>query len=184
VCLACHTTTLAAPQQSQSKTPPPAPHEERVLPKPAGYFSDFLWLSGRWSGKVASNKADLNLMSAEAGSLAGVNIIHRETRIYSLDLLHFAQTIQGVTIYLRHFSPELQAWEKTDPIALKLVSIYQGVSQFEGNFNGQSCRWTITQKGPDAFSIHSDMHDEKGEHQVMDFSYVRVKQLAPLMKSH
>lgn len=184
MCLACHTAAFAIPQQSQSKTLPPGPHEDRVLPKPKGYFSDFLWLSGRWAGNVATNKADINLMSAEAGSLAGVNVIHREDRIYSLDLLHFAQTINGVTIYLRHFSPELQLWEKADPIALKLVSIHEGISHFEGNFNGRPCHWTITKKGPDAFSIHSDMYDEKGEQQVMDFSYVRVKQIAPLLKSH
>lgn len=184
MCLACHAAALAITQQSQPKTPPPAPHEERALPKPKGAVSDFLWLSGRWSGNVANNKADLNLMSAEAGSLAGVGIIHREDRIYSVDLIHFAQTIEGVTIHLRHFSPELQLWEKTDPITLKLVSIHEGISNFEGNFNGQPCRWTITKKGPDAFSIHSDMHDEKGEQQVMDFSYTRVKQLVPLLKSH
>jgi hypothetical protein len=184
MCLACHTAAFAIPQQSQSKTPPPAPHEDRILPKPKGAVSDFLWLSGRWSGNVATNKVDRNLMSAEAGSLAGVAIIHRENRIYSVDLLHFAQTIEGVTIYLRHFSPELQPWEKADPIALKLVSIHEGVSHFEGNFHGRPCRWTLTKTGPDAFSIHSDMYDEKGEQQVMDFSYTRIKQLAPLMKSH
>jgi len=144
----------------------------------------FSWLSGRWAGSVADDKADLNLMSAETGSLAGVAVIHRQDRIYSLELIHFVQTVQGVTIYLRHFSSELQAWEKNDPIALKLVSMNGEISNFEGKYNNQPYRWTITKHPNDTFSIHSEMRDEKGEQQVMDSSYVHVKQLTPLLKSH
>jgi hypothetical protein len=174
----------ASTQTPSTSPPPPAPHDSRVLPKPLATASQFVWLQGRWKGTVATNTDDLTFMSAEEGSIAGVAIIHRDDHIYSVDLIHFVQTIQGVTIYLRHFSSELQLWEKGDPITLKLVSIQQGVSQFHGKFNGRPCSWTITQKAPDAFSIHSDMYDEKGENQVMDFSFVRVKTLVPLMKPH
>jgi Domain of unknown function (DUF6265) len=174
---------LSASAQNAS-TPPPGPHESRVLPKPLATAGQFTWLQGRWKGTVATNTDDLTFMSAEEGSIAGVAVIHRDDYIYSVDLIHFVQTIQSVTVYLRHFSSELQPWEKGDPITLKFVSIHDGVSQFEGNFNGRPCSWNITQKGPDAFSIHSDMYDEKGEQQVMDFSFVRVKTLVPLMKSH
>jgi type VI protein secretion system component Hcp len=132
-------------------------------------------LSGRWKGTVASDSVDLTLMSAEQGSIAGVSITHRDHRIYSVELLHFVQTVQGVTLYLRHFSSELQLWEKGDPIALKLESIDGEVSEFKGTLNNQSYRWNINKAGQNSFSIHSEGYDQKGERQLMDFSFTRTK---------
>lgn len=151
------------------------PHEGPPRPKPKFSLNDFAWMAGRWQGTIDNNIADVTYMGPDPGSISGVLVVHRDERIYVVELSNLVQTLDGVTLYIRHFSTELQAWEKTDPVVLKLVSFDGKTAEFDNPVNDNPKRSIITRNPDGSFTDHSDIYDEKGRHQAMEARYTRVK---------
>jgi hypothetical protein len=151
------------------------PHEGPPRPKPKFLLSDFAWMAGRWTSTIDKNIADVTYMGPDPGNISGVLVIHREDRIYMVELSSLVQTMDGVTLYIRHFSSELQAWEKVDPIVLKLVSYDGKTAEFDNPVNNDPKRSLITRNPDGSFTAHSDVYDDNGQHQAIELTYTRVK---------
>lgn len=170
-CLAAVTLVLvSATLLAQQK-----PHEGPPRPKPKFLLKDFAWMAGRWTGTIDKNIADVTYTGPDSGIISGIRVVHRDERIYMVELSSFVQTIDGVTLYMRHFSSELQAWEKLNPIAMKLVSYDGTTAEFDNSVSNDPKRSLITRNPDGSFTAHSDVYDEKGQHQVIELTYTRVK---------
>ena len=151
------------------------PHEGPPRPKPKFSLADFAWMEGRWTSTIDNNVADVTYMGPGPGTISGVLVVHRDQYIYMVELSSMVQTVDGVTLYLRHFSSELQAWEKVDPIVLKLVSYDGKTAEFENPVNNDPKRSRITRNPDGSFTAHSDVYDDKGKLEVIELTYKRAK---------
>ena len=166
--LAVTMTPMRAPVRAQTEEP-------RHKPVPKAKLADFAWMAGRWKSEMDANILDVTYMGPDTGVITGMLVVHRADRIYMVELSSFVQTVDGVSLFIRHFSPELQAWEKGDPIVLKLASFDGKAAEFDNPVSSDPKRAIITRNSEDSFTAHSDVYDEKGQHQVIEFTYTRVK---------
>src|ERR1700683_1126940 len=138
-------------------------------------LADFAWMEGLWKGDLGNNAAELYFSGPAAGAITSVMKLHGNGKVLVVEAASLVEAPDGVVEYIRHFSPKLEQYEKTDPIFLKVTSFDATTVEFDNPVNGQPKRTIITRKGPDAFTAHSDLYDEKGEHDVIEVTYTRVK---------
>jgi hypothetical protein len=146
-------------------------------PKPAAKptLADFAWMEGRWKGDLGGNAAELYFSSPADSAITSILKLHGNGKVLVVEIANLVDTPDGVVEFIRHFSPKLDQYEKGDPIFLKLASLDATTIEFDNPVNNQPKRTIITRTSADAFTAHSDLYDEKGEHDVIEVMYARVK---------
>jgi len=99
-----------------------------------------------------------------------------------LEVFTVVEGPEGIKIHLRHFTPSLVAWETPGPTVLELASVDSKSIVFENRIDGQPKRTTFTRVDPDTYTVRSELVPEKGDPQVTEITYHRVKE-APAGKS-
>jgi Domain of unknown function (DUF6265) len=182
-------TTASTPASANSSTTPAAnpaatttstktaalapPQSTSSAIKPS--LADFAWLEGRWSGDWGSRVAEQTWLGPKAGEMSGLFRLVEGDKTLVLELFSLAETPEGINFYLRHFTPELVPWEKTDATLLKLESADLAKVVFVNPVNGEPKRTSLIRVDADTYTLRSEIEPEHGDPQVIEITFQRVK---------
>ncbi|MGO9639706.1 MAG: DUF6265 family protein [Candidatus Acidiferrales bacterium] len=137
-------------------------------------IADFAWIAGRWRGTFNGYTADAVYMEPEANCIGGVLEVYQPGKTLVVELSNLVQSEDGITLYIRHFTPDLQPQETGNATLLKLTSVQGDTAEFDNPVNRQPARALITRTGPDSFTAHSDVYDDQGKLTVVEIAYSRA----------
>ncbi len=154
-----------------------APASQQVLTATAQHptLDQFSWLEGRWRGEWGSRVAEQTWLEPKAGEIAGLfRVIEREKTLV-LELFSLVEKPEGIQFYLRHLTPELLPWEKSDATVLKLESMDGTKATFVNAVNGEPKRLIFTRVDADTYTQRSEIEPAEGEPQVIEITFHRQK---------
>jgi len=138
-------------------------------------LDEFSWLEGRWRGEWGSRVAEQTWLEPKAGEMPGLfRVIEREKTLV-LELFSFVEKPEGIQFYLRHLTPELLPWEKSDATVLKLESMEGTKATFVNPINGEPKRLIFTRVDADTYTQRSEIEPVEGEPQVIEITFHRQK---------
>ena len=161
----------AKSESSNSDIPNPS------TPKPT--LGEFAWLAGHWQGAWGPRVAQQVWSSPKAGVMMGTFQLAENDKTLVLELFTVVDGPDGIKFHLRHFTPSLVAWEKPGPTVLDLASADAKSIVFENALDGQPKRTTITRVDADTYISRSEVVPEKGDPQVTEITYHRIKEAPP-----
>jgi len=175
---------LAAAQQVGRADPPATSTPTTVQRGPAApvkpsALTAFAWLEGHWRGEWGTRVAEQEWLGPQAGLMPGIFRLTEGDKTLVMELFSIVEKPEGVQFYLRHFTPELLPWEKTDATTLKLESSDATHAVFVNPVNGEPKRATLTRVDADTYTARSEIEPEKGEPQTIEITFHRVKPPAP-----
>ncbi len=137
--------------------------------------SDLAWIAGRWRGTFGAYTADAVYMEPEANSIGGVGQVYQPGKTLVVELVSLVQSTDGMTLYIRNFTPDLQPAEAGDPIVMKLTTVTANSWEFDNTVLGQApARTVITHTGDDTFTSRSDVYDAQGRVSTVEIDYARA----------
>jgi len=154
-----------------------APEVGHAPQKPT--LADLSWLSGRWQGAWGPRSAQQVWTPAKGGVMLGTFQLEEDDKTLVLELFTVVEEPDGIKIHLRHFTPSLVPWEKPGPTVLELASVDSKSIVFENRVDGQPKRTTFTRVDPDTYTVRSELVPEKGDSQVTEITYHRLKETPP-----
>ena len=154
-----------------------APRGQGMSPGPAtkASIADFAWIAGRWRGTFGTYTADAVYMEPEANSIGGVGQVYQPGKTLLVQLASLVQSADGITLYIRDFTPDLQLQETGAPITMKLTTVNGNSWEFDNTVLGQApVRTVITRTGDDTFTSRSDAYDAQGRLSTVEIDYARA----------
>lgn len=145
--------TKAKPKTSPSAAPSPA-HET---------LAEFAWLAGRWQGSWGPRIAQEVWMPPQSGVMVGVFQLTEDTKTLVIELYTIMATPQGIELRVRHFTPSLAPWQKSEPSLLKLVTYDSKSILFVNQDNGQPKHWVMKRTDPNTYMARFEIVPEKGQ---------------------
>jgi hypothetical protein len=198
-CLLLLTGTLvrAIPQQAtgattaQSPNPEP-PSSDNLLPNSAtspannsqkppakATLADFDWLAGHWQGSWGPRIAQVSWMPPKSGVMLGMLQITEDDKTLVTELYSIVQTPTGIELHVRHFTPSLVTWEKSDAIVLNLLATDGRSIAFDNAVNGQPKSVLIRRIDGETYTSQSEIAPEKGDLQVVEIIFHRQREVPP-----
>ncbi|MBZ5503132.1 MAG: DUF6265 family protein [Acidobacteriia bacterium] len=162
----------AAPAPATAKPAPTAPS----VPAQKMTLADFAWLAGRWQGVWGPRLVQQVWMPARAGVMMGTFQLTENDKTLVLEVFTLVEKPDGVHFHLRHFTPSLAAWEKTDPAVLYLTSIDPKTAVFENPGEGQPRRTLWKRLDADTFVARSEVVRGPSATLVTEITYHRQKE--------
>jgi hypothetical protein len=138
-------------------------------------LAQFNWLEGQWRGEWGSRIAEQTWLEPKAGEIAGLFRIIEGEKTLVLEILSLVEKPEGIQFYLRHLTPELLPWEKSDATVLKLESVDATKATFVNPVNGEPKRTIFTRLDPDTYTARSEIEPANGEPQVIEITFHRQK---------
>ena len=166
-------TSPTATTTSATSTTSTPPQSSASAVKPS--LADFSWLEGRWRGDWGSRVAEQTWLGPKAGEMSGLFRLVEGDKTLVLELFSLAEKPEGINFYLRHFTPELVQWEKTDATLLKLESADLAKAVFVNPVNAEPKRTSLTRVDADTYTLRSEIEPEHGDPQVIEITFHRVK---------
>ncbi len=166
--------TVTAPNPSHAAAPITPPARD---PKPT--LADFAWLDGHWQGTWGPRLAQQAWMSPKAGVMLGTFQLTENDKTLVLEVFTLIEGPAGIELRIRHLTPSLVTWEKNGPTVLPLVGTDPKTFTFENPTNGQPKRSIIRRVDADTFVSRSEILPEKGETQVTEITYHRMREIPP-----
>lgn len=151
-------------------------------PKPT--LGEFAWLAGHWQGAWGPRVAQQVWSAPKAGVMMGTFQLAENDKTLVLELFTVVDGPEGIKFHLRHFTPSLVAWEQPGPTVLDLASADAKSIVFENPLDGQPKRTTITRVDADTYISRSEVVPEKGDPQVTEITYHRIKEASPPPPHH
>jgi len=138
-------------------------------------LAQFNWLEGQWRGEWGPRIAEQTWLEPKAGEIAGLFRIIEGEKTLVLEIFSLVDKPEGIQFYLRHLTPELQPWEKSDATVLKLESVDATKATFVNPVNGEPKRTIFTRLDPDTYTLRSEIEPANGEPQVIEITFHRQK---------
>ena len=138
-------------------------------------LAQFNWLEGQWRGEWGSRVAEQTWLEPKAREIAGLFRIIEGEKTLVLEIFSLVDKPEGVQFYLRHLTPELQPWEKSDATMLKLESVDATKATFVNPVNGEPKRTIFTRLDADTYTARSEIEPANGEPQVIEITFHRQK---------
>lgn len=160
--------TQAATGQSRSAAQNPSPTT----------LDHFAWLVGRWQGDWGPRTAEQVWLEPKAGVMVGTFRLVEDGKTLVIELFTLLQKPDGIEFRLRHFTPELVNWEKSDPTILTLESSDGKKFVFVNQVNGQPKHAILTRLDQDTYVARSEIVPDSDELQVIEITYHRQKPVA------
>ena len=136
-------------------------------------LSDFAWLEGRWRGEWGPRIAEQIWLSPKAGAMEGMFRVVEADKTLVLELFTLVQKTDGISFYIRHFTPALAPWEKSDATVLDLSKSENKNFTFENAVNGMPKVAAFTQLDANTYVSRSEIVPETGDSQVIEITYKR-----------
>lgn len=154
---------------------PPASQQVLTATVQHPTLDEFSWLEGRWRGDWGSRVAEQTWLEPKAGEIAGLFRVVEREKMLVLELFSFVEKPGGIQFYLRHLTPELLPWEKSDATVLKLESVDGTKATFVNPVNGEPKRLIFTRVDVDTYTQRSEIEPAEGEPQVIEITFHRQK---------
>ena len=161
------------PQATSATAPDPAAPRTSPQPAPAPKLSDFAWLEGHWHADWGPRIAEQVWTSPKAGVMLGDFRVIENDKVLVIELFTLVEKTGAINFYVRHFTPELVPWEKSDATLLNLASAEAKKFDFENPANGRPKRAVFTRVDNDTYTSRSEIVPEKGDPQVIEITYHR-----------
>jgi len=161
---------------SKPADPPPSastPTDNPAAPK--AKLEDLAWLEGRWRGDWGPRFAEQAWFAPKAGMMVGIFRLVENDKTLVIELFTLIEKPDGIDFYLRHFTPELVPWEKPEATLLRLASLDVKKVDFENPVNGLPKHLIFLHPDADTYISRSEIIPEKGDPQVTEITYHRVK---------
>ena len=133
------------------------------------------WLKGQWRGEWGSRIAEQTWLEPNAGEIAGLFRLVEGEKTLVLEIFSLVEKPEGVQLYLRHLTPELLPWEKSDATLLKLESLDATKATFVNLVNGEPKRTAFIRLDADTYTLRSEIEPADGEPQVIEITFHRQK---------
>jgi len=160
----------AGPDAATTSTPP------QSLPSPK--LSDFAWLEGRWRADWGPRVAEQVWTAPKAGMMLGDFRVTENDKVLVIELFTLVEKPGGINFYIRHFTPELVPWEKSDATLLNLANAEAKKFDFENPANSRPKRAVFTRIDNDTYTARSEIVPEKGDPQIIEITYYHREPLA------
>jgi hypothetical protein len=157
------------------KTASSSPLQAHNAPVPTPVLTEFNWLEGHWRGEWGSRIAEQTWLEPRAGEIAGLFRLVEREKILVLEVFSLVEKPEGIQFYLRHLTPELLPWEKSDATMLKLESVDATKATFVNPLNGEPKRAIFTRLDADTYTARSEIEPADGEPQVIEITFHRQK---------
>lgn len=158
----------------------PAPQQVVTPSVQRSKLDQFGWLEGQWRGEWGSRIAEQTWLEPKAGEIAGLFRVTEREKTLVLELFSFVEKPQGIQFYLRHLTPELQPWEKSDATVLKLESMDGTKATFVNAVNGEPKRLIFMRVDADTYTQRSEIEPAEGEPQTIEITFHRQKPQAAI----
>jgi hypothetical protein len=156
----------------------------RTPSNPSGSaLGDFGWLEGHWRGDWGTRIAEQVWLSPKAGAMEGVFRVVEAEKTLVLELFTLVQKPEGISLYVRHFTPTLAPWEKSDATVLNLAKIENKKFTFENSVNGMPKVATFTRIDADTYLSRSEIVPETGDAQATEITYKRQPAPTPAVNA-
>jgi Domain of unknown function (DUF6265) len=136
--------------------------------------ADFAWLEGTWRGEWGPRVAEQVWMKPQAGVMSGAFSLMETDKVLVIELFTIVQLPSGVQFNIRHFTPELAAWEKGDPTRLTLAGFDNKRFEFVNAVDGKPKKSILTRIDADTYVARSEIIPDTGDEQVIEITYHRV----------
>jgi hypothetical protein len=136
--------------------------------------TDLRWLEGTWRGEWGPRVAEQVWMAPQAGVMTGTFSLMETDKVLVIELFTILQTPGGVEFNIRHFTPELNAWEKGDPTRLTLASFDNKKFEFNNAVDGKPKKYIFSRTDVDTYVSRAEILPDTGEAQVIEITYHRV----------
>jgi len=155
----------AGPDAAATPTPP------QSLPSPT--LSDFAWLEGCWRADWGPRVAEQVWTAPKAGMMMGDFRVIENDKVLVVELFTLVEKPGSINLYLRHFTPELVPWEKSNATLLNLATAEAKKFDFENPANGGPKRAIFTRIDNDTYTSRSEIVPETGDPQIIEITYHR-----------
>jgi hypothetical protein len=162
------TTSTAAPSARPAVASDPAAPLKATL-------ADFAWLEGKWRGDWGPRIAEQVWMAPKAGAMEGLFRVAEGQKTLVLEFVSLVERPDAIELHIRHFTPSLEPWEASSPAVLKLTAMDPKRSIFDNAVNGEPKRVIFHRLDADTYVAHSEIVPEKGQPEVIEIIYHRVK---------
>ena len=106
---------------------------ERNAAPPDAQLSDLAWMEGRWVGKGFGADLEETYSAPAGGQMPGHFRVVRDGKPQFYELVMIAQVGSSIEYRVRHFNPDLTAWEEKDNVVrFPLVALEKDVWFFDG----------------------------------------------------
>jgi Domain of unknown function (DUF6265) len=136
-------------------------------------LADLSWLVGTWKGEWGPRTAEQVWLAPNAGEALGVFRLAENDKILVIELFTLVQRSGGIDFYLRHFTPQLVPWEKSEATMLHLANLDALKIDFENPINGMPKRASFTRLDADTYLARSEIVPDNGEMQAVEITYHR-----------
>jgi uncharacterized protein DUF6265 len=157
-----------------ARTPAPVPAPTTVPPRKFT-LADFAWLPGRWLGQWGPRIAEQVWTPARAGTMFGIFRVIENDKTLVIELLALNETSNGIEYRIRHFTPDLAPWEKSDSTVLNLASLDAKKIVFDNPVDGQPKHAILDRVDEDTYIWRSEIVPLQGDTQVVEITLRRQK---------
>jgi hypothetical protein len=138
-------------------------------------LADFAWLKGTWRGDGPGGAtAEIHYLAPRANVLPSFFWLWTEERVVVLEAITLVQGDDGITLYVRHFSPVLEPLEAERALALTLEARH-GERFFFRNIYDENPRCTVLERTSEVgFRASSQLLRSDGTMDEIRVEYRRV----------
>jgi Domain of unknown function (DUF6265) len=160
---------------AQAATGPPVTSPQSPVSAPKAKLADLAWLEGRWRGDWGPRIAEQAWLAPKADVMTGVFRLVENDKTLVIEIFTLVEKPDGIDFYLRHFTPELVPWEKSDATLLKLLTLDPKKIDFENPLDGLPKHAILLRLDADTYTFRSEIVPDKGDQQVTEITYHRQK---------
>lgn len=163
----------AQPQATSATVPDASAAPTSPSPVLSPKLSDFAWLEGHWRADWGPRIAEQVWTAPKAGMMLGDFRVIENDKVLVVELFTLVEKTGGISFYVRHFTPELVPWEKSDATFLNLATAETKKFDFENPASGRPKRAIFTRIDNDTYTSRSEIIPEKGDLQIVEITYHR-----------
>jgi hypothetical protein len=160
---------------AQDPAPPAAPAAASAAASPKTTLADFAWLAGKWRGELNGRQSETIWMPPNGRVMMGMFRLTEAEKTLVIELFTVIETAAGIEFRFRHFSPQLETWEKESPLLLNLAGFDGKQFAFENPSGNLPKRTFITRIGDDSYRVRSELIRDNGQMDIIEFPLQRVK---------
>jgi Domain of unknown function (DUF6265) len=164
----------ASTTETSTETSSPTQQANTATAQPPT-LDQFSWLEGQWCGEWGVRITEQTWLEPKAGEMAGLFRLIEGKKPLVLELFSIVEKPEGIEFFLRHLTPELLPWEKSDATMLKLESVDATKAAFVNPLNGEPKRLIFTRLDADTYVQRSEIEPAEGEPQVIEITFHRQK---------
>lgn len=124
-------------------------------PIPTATVDEMAWLAGRWTGDGLGGRTEEIWSPPDAGVMMGTFRLIRDDKVAMYEFLTLRVADQGLTIQLKHFNPDMSAWEEKKDF---VEFLYVGKDENRYHFNGL----TFVRESEDSLTIYLALRSKDG----------------------